>query len=142
MNPRELRIGNFINYSDYGPSVITKVDGDGFCSFVPYRWSGDIGKMLSEIDPIPLTEEWLIKFGFEDPGKKVAGLKGSGYLTLMVGRHMMIIWNNGQWELSYNLAGEAVQAPCPQLNFVHQLQNLYFALTGEELTISEPTKQP
>ena len=74
---------------------------------------------MNEIKPIPLTEEWLIRFGF----KVVIGLsfEFNGFET----RKDEDVWI--VWKLSSYLI-------C--IKYVHQLQNLYFALTGKELTIS------
>ena len=66
---------------------------------------------LDEINAIPITEEWLGKFGFENKTKNFVlnnisiKQQTKGYFFYL---SMMI-------------------------QYVHQLQNLYFALTGEEL---------
>jgi hypothetical protein len=66
------------------------------------------------IKPIPLTEEWLLKFGFDgwDLGK---------YTLIRTNGNFFITGHKGP--IAQNIF------------FVHQLQNLYFALTNEELTI-------
>lgn len=68
--------------------------------------------------PIPLTEEWLIKFGF---------LKYAGLYEL----------NTGDFELIYNEDHISLDVEGQWLTLgvyhVHQLQNLFFALTGKEL---------
>ena len=68
--------------------------------------------------PIPLTEEWLLKFGFQDRFLLCDNHKIDYEITE---RSEIIFWLN---ENGINL------------EFVHQLQNLYFALTGEELKIN------
>lgn len=71
-------------------------------------------------EPILLTEEWLIKFGFETDG--------------------ITFWKSkadiGHFKdcFAYIPCGLASQRRT-EIKYVHQLQNLYFALTGEELTI-------
>ena len=67
--------------------------------------------------PIQLTEEWLVKFGFI---KRTP----TGYYFDM-GRMSI---NLPDFEYK-NIRIDV------KLKYVHQLQNLYFALTGEELTI-------
>lgn len=67
---------------------------------------------------IPLTEEYISKFGFEISNKKT-WLKTSGVYP-------------GQIDV------ELTKDFCltffgSKIKYVHQLQNLYFALTGEEL---------
>ena len=59
MKATELRIGNYIRHGDYdiivGPAFFTSFDN--------YDFEND-GIFKPEIQPIPLTEEWLLKFGF------------------------------------------------------------------------------
>ena len=75
-----------------------------------------------KFEPIPLTEEWLFKFGFEKSKRFESGELKPCYaifsLAVMIRHNSFFIdWIGGNTEL----------------NHVHQLQNLYFALTGEEL---------
>lgn len=69
--------------------------------------------------PIPITEEWLLKFGFEffDSGLY---RKGDFYLPIKFNDYTVLKWK--VFEI----------AP---VKYIHQLQNLFFAITGEELTI-------
>jgi len=77
---------------------------------------------MEYIKPIPLTEEWLLKFGFEvDYGCIILSNK-RGVITI----------EEDLAEISSTINHDGFMAPC---KYVHQLQNLYFALTGEELTI-------
>lgn len=69
--------------------------------------------------PIPLTEEWLFKFGY----KKVNTL----YDTTEVFEKKLsytIYFRSGVLSFSFSTQ---------EIKYVHQLQNLYFALTNEEL---------
>jgi hypothetical protein len=109
MKASELRIGNWI----YHLGVIQKMTAKGL-----YQMEGE----NPFIEPIPLTEEWLIKFGF----KKV-------YYG----------WEKGSFEVEsrgdiylYSINCNEYTDGMP-FKYVHQLQNLYFALTGEELTIKD-----
>lgn len=102
MNAKDLRIGNFVN----DENGITQIQ------------LGDFYNM--EIDrncpynPIPLTEEWLLKFGFRQIDKYSFAYKGFFIHKRKIG-----------FKYSKKLI----------INSVYQLQNLYFALTNEELTI-------
>ena len=108
----ELRIGN---------SILQ----DGELVFVtPWRLG------LIELDsvvyePIPLTEEWLLKFGFEVINKS--------YFELKINSIVLEYTKNLNNEC-YIMINESIKI---YIKHVHQLQNLYFALTGEELTIKE-----
>ena len=114
MESKELRKGNFVKYiySDKEFSVV-----DGFDS--EYVFLNEITADYaehSEVEPIPLAEEWLVKFGFINDGR---------YLRI---DKVKITFRNGCWRFEFG--GVKVM-----LRHVHQLQNLYFALTGEELII-------
>lgn len=74
-----------------------------------------------EFDGEPITEEWLLKFGFIDD-------KSNGFDLSII--HIEFILSIG---FVYYVNGEATNSIIIQ--YIHQLQNLYFALTGEELTI-------
>ena len=124
MKATELRIGNYISREDLinGQSRIEEVIeiGRKLISSGPIKVICD----YDEIQPIPLAEEWLFKFGFEKR-KKLLGLlvfSKSGFDLHFV---------NGKWEF-YVMGSSCILA---KIKYVHQLQNLYFALTGEELEI-------
>lgn len=132
MKAQELRIGNlFIDHR----GEINKVDSIGeYGVNISLVAGGDCGALiehechLDKMQPIPLTAEWLEKFGF---------LKEEISEQFVLGRiEICETDDGGGYSLceddGYILIGKPFQ-------YVHQLQNLYFALTGEELTISEKT---
>lgn len=110
MKANELRIGNFVNLISDGHEN----EPDTF------QWGIDDYEFYSDrmsfIKPIPLTEEWLLKLGFGKDGESPKRIK----LDCDFG--VVEIWVNGR---------------NPLVKYVHQLQNLYFALTGEELTLQK-----
>jgi len=116
MKANELRLANWINLK--GNIQVWHIDIDDI-DRVNY-----IG--IDKYEPIPLTEEWLLKFGFEKVGDtymlKITKLI---YHCCYV-RYVDDIW----WFLSRKGATYDFK-----FNNVHQLQNLYFALTGQELEI-------
>ena len=80
------------------------------------------------LKPIPLTEQWLIDFGFE----KINHIGGySFYSIIRNGKNKKDIPNINIYE-SYTTIGN--NSMCKHLEYVHQLQNLFFCLTGKELT--------
>ena len=77
---------------------------------------------LRKIEPIPLTEEWLLKFGFEKNKNSDLYFRLNNYEYFI---------ENGIIDNGYSRMNEI------SVKYVHQLQNLYFALTGKELEIIE-----
>ena len=118
MEANELRIGNWYKHPmAFEPSQITDTDF--------------ISSFIDKFEPIPLTEEWLLKMGFEadgydgDYGKayKVSGIWSCVDLQMWSNKEIHFVTNSG--------------CTVAKLEHVNQLQNLYFALTGEELQIKE-----
>jgi hypothetical protein len=135
--PNELRIGNWVNYtgitsSNY-PSGIIQVEEvlyDG-----ANRTQGD--STLYECDllqPIPLTPEILEKCGFEKKVKKEQatimiredGSEVKAWVEIVSYQHkrMRLMFNNNKFTTN-----------CVEVVHLHQLQNLYHALTGDELNV-------
>ena len=75
---------------------------------------------------ISLTEEWLLKFGFEH--MQYSDMLGKSHNGYRFGDFRII--KGGSWTYNNVLLGLI-----PDLKYVHQLQNLYFALTNTELEI-------
>jgi len=129
MKANELRIGNFINY-EQTTHVILTVSTTEADEYAYSRWIEEKGAefyfhTLDIINPIHLTEEWLIKFGFE----KV----GSNYQKAWLLLHGNIKTGTMDFLLNEPITGKY---KATVLQYVHQLQNIYFCLTGEELTIN------
>jgi len=126
MDARELRIGNYIGIIHAGIEI--KI----IAEHIKFIAEGD-----TSYKPIPLTEEWLLKFGFEinhgTPNNSNAIYTDFEYRTKDF--RIYLDQHPKDCSLHYN----AINDWYPEISefkFVHQLQNLYFALTGEELTIT------
>lgn len=119
MKANELRIGNLVNRLGETTKItaIQTIDVGGI-GYVSTLKSGAI--TTSQIEPIPLTEEILLKCGFEIfPWGYV--IKSSNDFGIRLNLKSFV------YEVSGNSA--------VKVNYLHQLQNLYFSLTGEELKI-------
>lgn len=125
METKELRIGNLLIIDDEiteAWSINDKPNG--------VNWSVDPNDGMDEtypksVQPIPITEEWLSKFGFDHYRKTVRGN----------GLYQMDFYNHKNFTLIKNKRGiyHLVNVRHGKLEYVHQLQNLYFVITGEEL---------
>lgn len=87
-----------------------------------------------EIDPIPLTPEILEKSGFKNQYEHYWIKDKELLLTLD-----KFWWWTNYWTPDDEFGIEAL-VPYKEISYVHQLQNLYFSLTGQELSIKEPSK--
>ena len=77
---------------------------------------------LDEVEFIPLTEEWLIeKMKFHKQNNQIYSIGLKLFISW---------WNTNSIEIDIN--GEVLIINC---KYVHELQNIYFALTGEELEL-------
>jgi hypothetical protein len=119
MKASELRIGNFVKSIDI-EYVVSQIDVHGNIKGVEGDTSFNLDKTT---EPIPLTSEWLLKFGFKE-------YKGY-YIEKEYG--IISFYFNHLDELTC----EVYDWTFRNIKYVHQLQNLYFGLTGEELIIKE-----
>lgn len=118
MKASELRLDNWIADKDTGK--VFQVYTETFA---------DIENGHLSAAPIPLTEEWLIKFGFEVDAKDTLRSQRIKIETSYLNWYDDGSYSIGKFPFTIPLSGP--------IKYVHQLQNLYFALTGEELTIKE-----
>ena len=117
MKANELRIGNWVNYFDDGNCSRISVLDHYYCHL---NDASSIDYLM--IKPIQLTEEWLLKFGFPEH-KSTMDLLWN-YSVCLERRHNELF--------VVNLDNIHVY----QIEYVHELQNLVFALTGKELEIN------
>lgn len=119
MTANELRIGNWVIETKIGNPVYIR--GGGIQMFEENRIT---------LEPIPLTEEWLLKFGFKKASpsennydnNSAYEIESWGKVALRSG-----VLVSDEWYFLDGMTSE--------IKYVHQLQNLYFALTGQELEV-------
>ena len=120
----ELRIGNLVN--TYGvANAVTKVNE----LYLTLSKTPSISFSNGNLEPIPLTEEWVLKFGF----KKYKGWDDMDFWYLPKD-----INNYNRFELYETSKG--YELPSGNIcEYVHQLQNCFYFhnLNGEELEIKE-----
>jgi hypothetical protein len=117
MKANELRIGNWVDVNGK-PCKVESISDDGinYTDETDHYEDESYNYILwcSIFDPIPLTLEILKKSGVSWTANEVE-------------------MQDNQIAVSLHLYFEGWNSPA--LHYVHQLQNLYFCLTGEELNI-------
>ena len=125
----ELRIGNYVYEEVLGTCSVSDIcEHVVMCKVGNVELDGTIGTKTytlnySCITSIPLTEEWLLKFGFENVGY----FKFWGARYFYKGICIYLIDNEFRFYYQTNRAFTIYDS-------VHETQNLFSAL-GEELTI-------
>jgi len=123
----ELRIGNLVS-NDRSTCEILHLNGGDFINCTLKTKQGNpINAHYDLIEPIPLTEEWLLKAGFRKS-------KLEGYEVHFIYQHQKI--HSGVTAIYNADFSMKLDNVARGIKYVHKLQNLYFALTGEELVFS------
>jgi len=126
INAKELRQGNLV-YDPYGNErEVTGVMGN----YVTVTGATHSTYSCEELSPIELTPEWLERAGFVMPEPNewynLIDEYGGGY----------------QYDMEHEEFSQSLQNDfgwmqrLANIKYLHQLQNLYFALTGSELEIA------
>jgi hypothetical protein len=128
MKSNELRIGNQIKYHDKIITVAGIVRNTIYYESKELCFDGNIGD-YNPFEPIPLTEDWLLKAGFEvvydsEFTKRLDFIKDNRFDFFINKQNETISGIRFKGNTFFN-----------EVKHVHQLQNLYFALTGNELKI-------
>lgn len=113
MKANELRIGNYVN-DKYADGTLYEVQVGIQQIEYPH-----------DCQPIKLNEEWIEKFGFK---------KDYEYFNL---KELSIKLINDDWVYCFYMYDDyhSVNSAIAIIQHVHDLQNLYFAIKGEELTL-------
>lgn len=144
----QLRIGNLVE------ALHQTIDGfrkewisvevqsiNGYMNTITTTLGQNIDIDEKYLRPIPLTEQWLLKFGF----KHAIG-ESEVWDQIKVSNTDEVWWisgcyffeKNGDWFQFNHLTDEDTYWTIhPNVQYAHQLQNLYVCLTGEELTIKQ-----
>lgn len=138
----ELRIGNLIMEAGEQSNVyMIDRGGISFYRINDIPVNKETGCTLNggedRFNPIPISPEWLKRCGFKwDNGYLKISLK---YAKLRLGFYAGVSDKMSMFQTG--LPGEG--SPVTEIGFgenhpdhLHQLQNLYYALTGEELSIT------
>lgn len=120
MKATEVRIGNYVKRRNIVGEVMFVTRGNIGVEFE----DGDEYYLDSEIDGIPIAEEWLLKFGFKINKFFEDSPQVYCYSDFYINFDTLQPEDSG-----FQIAKQ-------EIKYVHQLQNLYFDLTGQELSIN------
>lgn len=133
MTANELRMGNWIYFRTGTPQQFeSTISAQDFFKMDEPMIRGKNPLDYFQMSPIPLTEEWLLRFGFRDPDE-------IGWY------HLETDFADYIYKSDYKIFEQAVEPGdlgfvveiAENIKYVHQLQNIYFFLTGEELTLNK-----
>jgi hypothetical protein len=123
MKNQELRLGNLVYDHEGVPRAVVQLDNHK--SESSYVWVRINAKKIncypiSMVKPIPLTQKWILKAGF----KKTKIDKTTAYVK---DAFCLIKKGNGLYEIIL------LDNHLHLINYVHQLQNLFFELMGIDI---------
>jgi hypothetical protein len=123
MKANELRIGNFIKDSGGKVLRISWFERNKVCQEM---WTQNkdmelhpLTEYFDSIRPISLTKEWIDRFDWFSIDEDKYTFRDIEYYQ--ISEEGSLYFTN--------------RYTCTEIKYVHQLQNLYFALTGEELDL-------
>lgn len=123
MKITELRIGNYVEYDKDILQISAIIPPKEKESTYRVWFNNDSrAKLIRDIKPIPLTEDWLKKFGFEKKAEYIwikeifKGMFDIKIILIEKGKYVPVIMSMGE------------EVAIRQKQYVHQLQNLYFEL--------------
>lgn len=116
MQLNEIRLGNKISLEGKNYTIDAKM--------MYAIFSGNPDYDISKFEPILLSSEWLLKFGFKE--NKVEDITYEKEISHCKGFVVSFSTQSYDWFLCDTDVDTNVK-------YIHQLQNLYFAMTGLEI---------
>lgn len=142
ITPQDLRIGNWVRLEFQGlendtknnfepPMHLCEVTRIGkIMSYVKFAGiDNDFLVSYEEIEPIPLTDEIIDKCGFYREKTYMQ------WLHKVYDVIVLIMDLDDRYKHSWITYNEFLEAPYIHCRYLHELQNCYFAVTGEELEV-------
>lgn len=127
MKANELRIGNIVSHEDYSGEPFEVVSIEKYKDEYVINTKG--GKNGTWINPIslvtkvPITKDWLIKFGFWYNEDKT---------TYYWGSYLQLGFNLDVLDFIYYNLDYSLKLFTRKIKYVHELQNLCFELEKEQ----------
>jgi len=111
MTANELRIGNLVYSNSHETEKVFKISAIDDRGYVEFSGGGICE--IDQLEPIPIADEWAVKFGYENMTEMWMDFIDNCFFRIDIGYYDFIKLN------------------------VPQAQNLYYCLIGEELTLNE-----
>ena len=124
MKVNELRVGNIVKLQDHfvgGNAMVTGIMRDRITAINSVGTNIDTANIMY-VEPISITDELLLKNGFEQCDYLFKTLFIEMY-EVASGWHLHI--DNERFETALSIT----------IKYVHELQNAYYVSTGEEMEI-------
>lgn len=130
INTKEIRIGNLVEYRITDKLderkewlEVSEIDADDI------HWLSKVDTKDEDFRAILITEEWLLNLGFKKDNK----LNYVFHFEFNEGYEEITVELYKGGENDFYFRGNILHN---DLKYVHQIQNLYFALTQRELTVA------
>lgn len=124
----ELRTGNLILGDDGKPEEVYNIKDDDRKVINFTILDGCVDLPTENPQGIPITDEWLERMGFEERYTHNSDGDEINYMKMKAFEDLL--YRDGIFSLCCG------SLELPHIEYVHQLQNLFYALTGKELEIT------
>lgn len=121
IDPQELRLKNIVTSKSEGEITIERA------------WQIDEGE---ELFPVPITDERLIKFGYVKQDERILEPHSSFAGAIIWERdYKDILFYEGQYHFVIDTVADdyEINFVTKEIEFVHQLQNIYFVWNDKEI---------
>lgn len=133
INQKELRIGNLVNVQlnydevSYDKCEVEQITDKHLHHSLPT--GGGTVTQWDKVEPIDLDNNWFMAFGFiyKDGASEYGEQR----------KNKVHIYVHDEDPGFFHFSRGMFDGKKHEIKYVHQLQNLYFALTGDELVLQE-----
>ena len=122
MKTKELRLGNYIeDVFDIKRYEVRQLDLEDFSAMLNYRNSNH----QNTYKPVKLNNEWIKSFGFENSKTQDKFFTKDNTIGI----------STADDKFRFIQGNFVCQIVLREIEFVHELQNLYYAITNVELSV-------
>lgn len=137
MKCTDLKIGNYVKFYDpiNGTNIyrVYYIADYGNISSVSLEGKGQLASgTIKDIEPIELTEEVLLKIGFEKDGNNYSLVCGDIEVGYYIDKFKQVLYINISREKRFYKN----ELRSYDVKYLHQLQNAYYLLTNEEMEVN------